>query len=145
MHTGAVRDAIHAFKYHGVDRIAEAMAPVVGELLPKEVTALVPIPRSTVRRIRFGIDQSRTLARVVGALCDVPVIDALRASPLHRSQLLGRTHGDVRFRRVQPIPLHSVLIDDVVTTGTTIQAAASVCEPAIRYAVTISRSTFSEN
>ena len=142
LHEGAIRRAIHAFKYHGVDRSAEALAAPVAALLPPTTAALIPIPRSAIRRVRFGIDPGRVLARHVSRLSGIPVVDALRASVLHTSRLSRRADRPVRYRLAGRVPEGSVLVDDVVTTGETLNAAALVCGRSISEAVTISRSSF---
>ena len=143
VHEGTVRIAIHSFKYHGVDRIADAFAYAVASLLSPTTTALVPIPRSAMRRVRFGIDPGRVLARRVGGLTGIPVVDALRASPFHTSRLHDRADRSIRYRLARTVSPRSALVDDVVTTGATLSAAAEICGGSITEAVTISRSTFS--
>ena len=127
LHEGAMRGAIHALKYRGIDPVAMALAPTLVARLPGSATALIPVPRASSRRVRYGIDQGRTLARHVARLAGLPVVDALRAPPFRNSQLHRRTPDGPRFRLVKTVPHGAVLVDDVITTGSTLGAAATAC------------------
>ena len=143
VHEGPIRSAIHALKYRGVDRIAEVLAPYLAGLVPSDATALVPVPRALARRIRYGIDPGRVLARETARAADLPVADVLRA-PIHRiSQLRERRTEGLHFRSVGRAPRHAVLVDDVLTTGATMTAAALACRGLALSAVTLSRSPVS--
>lgn len=139
-HEGPVRAAVHALKYHGVDRVARVLAPSMAGLLPGDASALVPVPRSLLRRIRFGVDSGRVLAREVARTAGLPVADVLRAPVHHRSQLRLRRADGLRFRLVDRPPQGAVLIDDVLTTGATLGAASTACRGRISRAVTLTRS-----
>ena len=139
-HEGPIRSAVHALKYRGVDRIAAVLAPHLADLLPEQTSALVPVPRALVRRIRYGIDPGRVLARAVARCAGIPVADVLRAPAHRRSQLRVRRAEGLWFRLVEQAPRRAVLIDDVLTTGATISAAAAACEGAVFQAVTLTRS-----
>ena len=140
VHEGPVRAAVHALKYHGTDRVARVLAPRMAGLLPGDASALVPVPRSLFRRIRFGADAGRILAREVARSAGLPVADVLRAPVNHRSQLRLRRSDGLRFRLVDRPPSRAVLIDDVLTTGATLGAAAAACRGRITRAVTMTRS-----
>ena len=140
IHAGPVRSAVHALKYHGTDRVARVLAPRMAALLPEDASALVPVPRSLFRRIRFGVDAGRVLAHEVARSAGLPVADVLRAPVHHRSQLRLRRSDGLRFRLVEYPPRRAVLIDDVLTTGATLGAAAEACRGNISRAVTMTRS-----
>ena len=140
VHEGAIRSAVHALKYRGVDRIAAVLAPGLAGLLPADTSALVPVPRALARRVRYGVDAGRVLARAIAESAGLPVADVLRAPLRHRSQLRVRRAEGLRFRLVEQAPRRAVLIDDVLTTGATISAAAAACRGAVSWAVTLTRS-----
>lgn len=129
-HRGTARRLVHILKYRGVVAAAEPLVDGMADLVPPEVTALVPVPRARVRTIRYGVDPALVLARGVGARCGIPVIEALRA-PLwwRRHAVRDRAHrGDVRFRRYRLPPPGAALVDDVLTTGATMLAAHEALE-----------------
>jgi predicted amidophosphoribosyltransferase len=89
------------------------------------------------RRWRYGVDPAFEIARSLSAVAGLPVVAALRAPAwVHRRAGPRRARrGQPRFRRVLPVPPGAVLIDDVVTTGATLLAAAEVT--GIKTAVTV--------
>lgn len=136
-HDGAARLLVHRLKYDAVWGVADRLCGAMAPLLQPEVTALVPVPRVTLRRLRYGIDPAVALARALGRRTGVPVVAAL--VPMmwasHRAGPAGRRRGVQRFRLRGAIPEGAVLIDDVVTTGTTLRAAATVT--GVRHAITV--------
>jgi len=125
-HEGAARRLVHRLKYEGMVTAADVLSEAMALLLPAGTAALVPVPRATLRRMRYGTDQARTLARLVGARAGVPVVSALRAEmwwPAHAGSSRAARRSP-RFRGVAKVPRDSVLVDDVFTTGVTLAAAA---------------------
>lgn len=125
LHDGPARQLVHRLKYDGLvcaaDRLAAVMAP-----LTTGASMLVPVPRTTARRQRYGIDPALELARVLARLTGLPVVPGLR--PVMR----GRVHAG-RGRGARSVPTFRVgadvdagacVVDDVVTTGVTVSAAA---------------------
>src|SRR5207244_945253 len=93
-----------------------------------EGAVLVPVPAAPGRRRRRGYDHAEVLARALARRTGLPV-----ACPLHRSgaarQLgAGRgarlAHGRIDVRARDPAPARAVLVDDVHTTGATLDACA---------------------
>ena len=140
VHEGPIRSAVHALKYRGVDRVAEVLAPRMAGLLPGDASALVPVPRALARTIRYGIDPGRVLAREMARAAGLPVVDILRAPVHRRSQLRERRAEGLGFRSIGGAPERAVLVDDVLTTGATMTAAALACEGSVLRAVTLTRS-----
>lgn len=97
-------------------------------LLPSDAAALVPVPRVTARRWRYGVDPARELAGALSAKTDLPVARSLRPVvwTARRAGPARSGKGEPRFVVVGAAPQGAVLVDDVVTTGTTLAAAASV-------------------
>ncbi len=127
-HRGPARRLVHLLKYQGVRAAALPLAAAMLGELDRHAAALVPVPRAWSRRLRYGVDPARQLARVVGAATGVPVIDALVA-PVWWPRHAGSDRGSrlpPRFAVVRRTPDHSVLIDDVLTTGATALAASAV-------------------
>ena len=94
-----------------------------------EVDAVVPVPTTWPRRAWRGFDQSLRIGRGVSrALCGVPVHTLVRhglgqqvGKPAVQRQQLS--HRAFSFR-CAVAPRRVLLVDDVVTTGTTLRRAA---------------------
>lgn len=133
-HQGAARELMHHLKYRGVldfaDLVAERIAPRVPRL------PLVPVPRALSRRLKYGIDPAREIAGALAGRIGVPVIDAL-VPRIHTPRRAGRDHS----RSVLPFHTRSslrspvIVVDDVITTGTTVLAAVAALGPDMARAV----------
>jgi predicted amidophosphoribosyltransferase len=126
LHVAAARVLVHRLKYQGLAAAAGPLAAAMVGLLDPPPPGLVPVPRALVRRWRYGIDPGRELAAAVGALAGVPVVPALRAGWWHqrRAGPSDASRDLPRFTAAAAVPAGIVLVDDVVTTGSTVGAAA---------------------
>ena len=147
---GRLRDIIHALKYHGrrsiAPRLARMMAAHGGEVLDGADMA-VPVPLHHLRLRERGFNQAHDLAIGLG----VPVVEALQRIANTPSQVdlpATERHKNVRdafalartgFRAAhtaRPRDLAGaiiILVDDVTTTGATMEACARVlCEGGAR-------------
>ena len=132
---GPVQEAMHAFKYHGNKDVGLWWGRKVGEALvgggrcPKDAV-LVPVPIHKSKLRKRGYNQSEVLAEGVSDVTGWAVVDALERASKGPSQTglgrLGRWENVAeRFRLgAQTIPpgTHVVLVDDVLTTGATLEA-----------------------
>jgi ComF family protein len=137
---GALRDVIHAFKYEGRRSLADPLGRLMrdtGRALFDDCDHVVPVPLHPWRRLRRGFNQARDLAERL----DRPVVDALWRVRATSSQMT--LSADTRRTNVRDAfivsPLCSagrygpsiqdrvvVLVDDVRTTGATLDACAKV-------------------
>lgn len=133
---GWLRDSILNFKYYDewarVEQLGGALARVVAEMGP--VDGLVPIPLHASRLRSRGYNQSALLATVVGTSLGVPVAEAV--TRIRATDQQARLSGAERVVNVEgafaippdydPAGMRLVLVDDVITTGSTINACARV-------------------
>jgi ComF family protein len=129
---GALRDILHALKYEGRRSLAAPLGALMvarGAEVLAGADAVVPVPLHFFRRYRRGFNQAAELSRHLG----LPVLDCLRRTRATITQTdlpESRRHENVRdaFKVRRRVPAGSVLVvvDDVSTTGATVDACARV-------------------
>jgi len=99
--------------------------------------ALVPVPQSLPRRLVRGFNPAASLAHEMGRLMCVPVLQPLRrassALPQASKTKEERTSMSQEFLlkpRTSLTKKHILLIDDVITTGTTVSRCSEALYPA---------------
>ncbi len=108
--------------------IARALDDVVPFLAPDTVITHVPTATSRVRM--RGYDQSRLIAKEFARLRSLPYRSLLlrigQARQVGSTRVERARQVDGAFRLLRRIPEKVLLIDDVVTTGATIESAAKL-------------------
>lgn len=133
---------LSALKYEGWEGVAPEIAERLARLdwpvdVVAERAALVPVPLAAVKERERGFNQAALIARGVGSRLGIPVwedvVERTRATPsqtrLTPGERLANVHGAFLATpqgssRIQGC--HIILVDDVLTTGATLNACASV-------------------
>lgn len=126
-HSATGRTLVHRLKYHGLARAADILSAAMAPLVPAEAGVLVPVPRAVVRRVMYGVDPAKELARRLGRTLGLPVVAAL-APPLWWPRHAGRTMSRrpaPAFSQRKAVTGPVVLVDDVITSGATLRGAAA--------------------
>lgn len=139
---GTAERLVYAFKYEGWHRLSGELGARMARLswpddVVRERAALIPVPLAAARARERGFNQSERLAAALAHAWRIPVWDDVversRATPsqtrltpeqrLHNVANAFRVaaRGSDRLRGA-----HVVVVDDVVTTGATLNACASV-------------------
>jgi ComF family protein len=133
---------IHAFKFGDAPELSEPLVARAWEspafARARRPDLLVPVPLHPVRRRERGYDQAARLARAFARRAGTPEALVLARTRATRQQArLGARERalNVRgaFRVLTPALVrgrHVALVDDVVTTGATIAAAADALRTA---------------
>lgn len=143
LHQEPVSGALYRFKYHNRRCYAEIFAEKMDTKYAKqletwEIEEIIPIPLHRVRRRKRGFNQSELLAEQLAQKTGIPI----NRNVLYRirnTKPLKEMDGKERRRNLQGAfgvssdwnPCRNVLlIDDIYTTGSTIERAAKLLRKA---------------
>lgn len=138
LYEGAALDAIHRFKYGGRAHLARILGPPLAALasrtLPLDLKAVVmPVPLHPKRLRERGFNQSLLLAGHVAELqgwrLDYRTLERSTNTPPQAALTRDERRKNVRAafgvkETAGPMPRNVVLVDDVATTGSTLNACS---------------------
>lgn len=141
---GLVRNLIHDFKYNQREYLRRPLARWLADTLDDPrmtatpIDALIPVPLHAMRQRERGYNQAQLLAELLAAEYHFPLVQTLRR--------IRHTHTQTSFDRAERMEnLHDafqvsdnaavqnknlVLVDDVLTTGSTLNECARVLRQA---------------
>ena len=137
---GVVRDFIHAFKYNAQFHLRHTLAGWLAHALDdpritsRPFDAFIPVPLHHVRFREREFNQAAELAALVSQRRGIPVWDALKRTrytstqtKLDRAERMENLRGAFRVRHNARVKeRHLVLVDDVFTTGSTVEECSRV-------------------
>lgn len=121
------RTLVTALKYrHGRDALGWAAAAMARMLVPPPGATVTWAPTSGRRRRARGFDQAELLARAVARRWGVPCRPLLRRrrGDAQTGRSLAERRAGPAFSALRSVAGAVVLVDDVVTSGATLTAAA---------------------
>ena len=135
LYEGIVRQAVHQFKYRRLKAMAAPLGQLMADYLgahPLPCGVLTPVPLHPKRLRERGYNQASLLASEIGKHTRVPVVEATLVRQRDtisqaRTASAAERRGNVRdaFACRQELAGERVLlIDDVSTTGATLDACA---------------------
>ena len=132
---GVLREAIHAFKYDGITALAAPLADLMADYWkdhPMAIDVAVPVPLHRSRERRRGFNQAVHLARELSARVGITVDEGIL---MRHRRTAAQVSLDVTERQQNVRDAFTcvgqgaagkdvLLIDDVCTTGSTLEACA---------------------
>jgi ComF family protein len=137
-----MRQAVHQFKYKNLRSLAAPLAELLASYLnnyPLPGEVLVPVPLHRKRLRERGYNQSSLLARELGKLLKLPVAAGClarvkyilpQAQTKSLTERIRNTQDAFSCLNSQLQNTRVLLIDDVSTSGATLDACASVLKTA---------------
>jgi len=139
---GVIRQAIYQLKYINLRALAAPLAKLLNDYLstnPVPGEVLVPVPLHQKRLRERGYNQSSLLAQELGKLTNLPVVDDCLVRQRHALPQVRTSTMDERWSNVADAftccdhrlrDRQVLLIDDVSTSGATLDACAAALKAA---------------
>ncbi len=130
VYAGVARALVGALKFHAALGVADLLGAQVAANLPPGFRGLpvVPVPAHRGRRRERGYDPAGVLASAVARRAAVPLREVLRREDRGRRQVgarrAQRRRAPLRVHAAEAPPPRLLLVDDVHTTGATLDACA---------------------
>lgn len=150
IYRGVAKDLIWKLKSSGAQAAAKIMAGCMLDLIPASKNiVIVPIPTASSRVRQRGYDQAKLLAKELSKQSRLPYINCLSRRGQAHQVGAGREQRTRQlqnaFRVKSPLLIknaHIILVDDVVTTGATLEIVARILK--LSGATTIEAITFAQ-
>ncbi len=143
IHREPVPGALYRFKYHNKRSYGRIFAGELAEHYGKQlrlwkIREILPVPLHSSRRRKRGFNQSEIIARELAAAVGIPVRTdvLLRIKKTAPQKSLGKQERQANLRGAFAVPAswdppeNVLLIDDIYTTGATLERAAKVLRTA---------------
>ena len=131
-----IQNLIHEFKYRGNKNLGLYLGKIIGKTMLNSnrfsnIDFLIPLPLFTEKEFKRGFNQSSILCSGIKEVMNIPVItkNVIRRIHTETQTKKGRIQRwenvEKSFSVIEPEMLkgkHILLVDDVITTGATIEA-----------------------
>jgi ComF family protein len=129
---------MHQFKYKGNRDLGLQLGRIMGEQILKsgrfKADALIPLPLFPAKEKRRGYNQATVLCEGMAESMNIPVLDKVITRPQHtetqtkKGRIERWKNMEGKFILSNPAVIHNkhlLLVDDVVTTGATLEACGN--------------------
>lgn len=137
-HTGPLQEAIHQFKYRDLRSLAATLGEMMGRgwdrLVPADlvIDIIVPVPLHPTRQRKRGYNQAALLARELSRHLGRPVAEEVLIRTRATAPQVGlgvqerqeNVRGAFQVRNNSLAGKRVLLVDDVCTTGSTLEAGS---------------------
>lgn len=148
IYDGTLKEAIHLLKFSGIKRLARPLGLLLAALPLPPVDAVVPVPLRKKRLQEREFNQTALLGRRLAGELAVPllhdVLEKIRETPHQTGK--GREERLKNVRGAFAVPRRAartvegkalLLVDDVITTGTTVGECSGTLAEAGAGSVTV--------
>jgi competence protein ComFC len=146
---GIVRQIVHEFKYGRQLHLRHLLARWLRAALDDErlsghqFDVIVPVPLHPTRQRERGFNQAGLLGELLSAQTSIPVKPLLERTrytttqtALDRSERMENLHNAFRLRKNADVrSLRVLLVDDILTTGSTLNECARILKRASAFSV----------
>ena len=133
---GNVQHLIHSIKYFGNKQLAKyigriAALEMIDDGMFRGIDALIPVPLHPKKQWKRGFNQSEWIAKGIETVCQCPIETGVLFRKIHTDTQTRKTIYERHLNVEEIFSLknadsligkHILLIDDVITTGATINA-----------------------
>ncbi len=129
---------LHQFKYKNNKDIGFQLGKIMGEQIKRsgrlEVDALIPLPLFPAKEKRRGYNQATILCDGMAETMNIPVLNKVITRPQHtetqtkKGRIERWKNMEGKFILADPAAIsnkHILLVDDVITTGATLEACGN--------------------
>lgn len=133
-----LQQLMHQFKYRGNKELGFQLGSIMGEQLKRsgrfEVDAIVPLPLFPAKEKRRGYNQATVLCEGMARVMNIPVLHKVITRPQHtetqtkKGRIERWENIEGKFVLADPVAIskrHLLLVDDVITTGATLEACGN--------------------
>jgi len=131
-----VQHLLHQLKYRGNKETGYFLGRMMGNSLQatdrfRDIDVLIPLPLFASRQKKRGYNQSAILCSGMATILRIPVVQdavlrlASTETQTHKNRIERWQNMEGKFELVNPAALagkHILLVDDVITTGATLEA-----------------------
>ncbi len=148
---GMVQHLLHRFKYKGRKEIGNYLGRLLAEELKKSnwldtIDYIIPVPLHRTKMYKRGFNQAQSFAEGIAAVSGIPVLTQAitRNRPTETQTRKTRAARIENVRNIfslkQPDKVgnkHILLVDDILTTGATLESCALALQQATRVRISI--------
>jgi ComF family protein len=131
----STQQILHALKYKSTPQVGEEFGKIIGRRIKqlegfKDLDVLIPVPIHPKKEFVRGYNQSEQIAKGIAEILSIPMDSHFLKKQHHTESQTKRGRfarwdnvvNNFTLRKRELIPNHIAIVDDVITTGATIEA-----------------------
>ena len=154
---GIFQHLVHQLKYNGNKDAGLILGNLMGEAILNSVfyaniNLIIPLPLHPAKLAKRGFNQAEIIAQGIAQKCNIPMQNNIVLRTVNTSTQTAKTRGE-RFENMRNVFLiknaellnnkHVLLVDDIITTGATLEACGAAILTAQNTTLYIGAAAFS--